>query len=178
MKLKEIDRLIAMRDTGKRISGQVFRPFLDVGEINKITLYPLFPGSKICAVSSLEQFHGWPSLTLSGPDFQLSFLYQYLFLLLPKQLVESHVGWSGLSRVNAERIDLTYQHNKDSPEVRVELLELILRYDFARVNLKLTEQSLLEVEYGKEKIEVYSEWLSLPEGLTNGEIELPTILIQ
>jgi len=149
------------------------RPFLGNNDIQRVTLYGAFQGSRVNIVSPVEIHDPWPAIVIEGPEFQVNFLHSYLLKLVSATVSKDDDKWDGVYRKNAERTDLFYKYSKE-PWSRVELMEHRFRRDAMLYgNLKLAEVSLLEIIYADKQ--VFSQSIGLPIGLKNGEVEIPIV---
>lgn len=167
----ELERLL---EKWRKSRGETIRRFLGKSDVQRITLYDLFPGSEITLTSPFEYHKSWPNIVVQGPEFQLNFLYSYLEKLVRLKPQEQSRGWNGILRQTNRRIDLTYMHDDPALPALIELMEYrFMRDAMIYAKLKLSEIATLEI-VREEKI-LLRQPIGLPEEIENGHIELPRI---
>ena len=149
------------------------RPYCGNVDDQRVTIYGAFPGSPIVVVSPVEIHDPWPAIVLQGPEFQINFLYEYLLRLIEATACEESNKWHGIFRRTAERTDIFYKYG-EGPWSRIELMEYKFRRDVMRyADIKLAETSILEIVYASQ--DIFRKPIALPEGVKNGQIELPLV---
>ncbi len=167
----DLDKLL---EKWRKSRGEKIRKFLGKADVQRITLYGIFPGSNITLASPFEYHKAWPSIVVQGFEFQLNFLYFYLEKFIRREPAEGAVGWNGILRQSGERVDMTYSIDSRDPASLIELMEYrFMRDAMIRARLKLSEISILEV-VREDKI-IFREPVGLPERIENGDIELPLV---
>lgn len=170
--MRDIEKLLKVFRERKR--EEFLRPFLGSADIlQRVAVKKVFPASGIVVLSPVEIHDAWPAVVLEGPEFQINFLYDFLLNLAGKTSSVEDGKWTGVCKKNAERIDLFYTRGKYWWE-RILLAEYVFRADaMAYANLKLSEVSELEMVYNNQTT-TFTE-IPLPDGVKNGEIDLPAI---
>ena len=167
----ELDKLLKKWRAAR---GKTIRKFLGNDDVQRITLYGVFPQSNITLTSPVDYHKPWPDVVLQGPEFQLNFLYEYLRKLIGVGSANGSVCWNGILRQTSDRIDLTCARDEKDPISLLELMEYRFRCDaMIYSKLKLSEVSILEIVYEEKKL--FREPISLPGDIINGDIELPII---
>ncbi len=147
------------------------KPFFGSQIVDHVALYALFPGSPIEIIAPAEFDEGWP-LIVAGPQFQIEFLYSYLLEVVRKSPISKEEGnWQGIYRVSEEQANLFYRRGDLLGRLR--LIEERFRRDLVLyANLRISEKSVLEIFHGRLGV-VERITIDLPEGVQNGDIEVP-----
>ncbi|MDO8522996.1 MAG: hypothetical protein Q7S12_01765 [bacterium] len=170
---EDLDRLL---EKWRNSRGETIRNFFGNTDIQRITLYGIFPGSNVTLTSPFEDHKAWPNMVVQGWEFHLDLLYPHLEKLIRHEQAEGAVGWNGIIRSGYDRIDMTYAIDRNDPVCLIELMEYRFKCDaMIRAQLKLSEVSILEV-VREDKI-LCREPIGLPEGIKNGDIELPLVIL-
>ena len=149
---------------------------LEDREIDKVVLYSVFPYGLITVTSSVELEDRWP-VVIEGPEFQLDFLKPLILKMVKLTPEVDEFGtWIGLNREHAQRLNLFYQYGHRLCD-RIELLEYKFRRDIVSyANVRLSERTRLEVICQDDSI--FETTIGLPEGIKNGEIDIPSVIWQ
>ncbi|MDO8663929.1 MAG: hypothetical protein Q7K44_00010 [Candidatus Liptonbacteria bacterium] len=170
---EDLDKML---ERWRNSRGETIRKFFGNTDVQRITLYGIFPGSNITLTSPFEGHKAWPNIVVQGLEFHLDLLYPHLEKLIRREPAEGVAGWNGIIRSGYDRIDMTHTTDCHDPVSMIELMEYRFKCDaMVRAQLKLSEVSILEVV--REDKVLFREPIGLPEGIKNGDIELPLVII-